>query len=686
MSGFSFLILTFLAAPALATEDAKNRPVSKVITLLNDMTKQLETEAKEDEETFDAMMCWCETNDKGKTKAIADGEQTIGELTAAIESYTALSSKLTTEIANLEKEVAENTEALEKATAVRQKELAEFNAEEKSSLQTISSLKGAIGKLAKHHESFLQTNAVSNDDGMDFVMQMTELKFSVHKQHELTAHVLNDKQRKVLTSFLQAPDKYMEQPGRYSLIQAAPSAEIFGVLKQMKEGFETNLAASQKDEMKAQGEYEDVKKGKNEEIAAGTAQIDTKTNELADSDEKNAQSKKLLAETRATLEADTEFLANLKEQCAIFDKQYEERTKTRQLEIQAVTKACAFLSSDEAQDLVSKTFSFVQMTSKFSRNRKVSDALNKVAEEFKDPRISALAIHARLDAFTKVKKSITDMIDTLAKEQEDEVKHKDFCVEEINTNEKETQDKEQEKGTLEATIETLSENIAKLKKKIEELKATIADLQIQLKRASEDREKENSEFQVTVADQRATQKLLAGALNILKGFYEKAALVQRSASLQPAGPPPPPGFKSYEKSAQSGGVMAMIEQIIADAKAMEEEALKSEEEAQIAYETFVTETNASIDAATKESVTCGENVAKAEAEKVETEMNRDGVVDELTALMGENADLHKSCDYTLKNFDLRQGARQSEMEALKQALSILSGASFGAFLQTVKLH
>merc|ERR1719224_348321 len=162
----------------------------------------------------------------------------------------------------------------------------------------------------------------------------------------------------------------MEQPGRDSLIQAAPSAEIFGVLKQMKEGFETNLAASQKDELKAQSEYEDVKHGKEEEIAAGTAQIDTKTNELADSDEKNAMSKKMLAETRATLEADTEFLANLKEQCAIFDKQYEERTKTRQLEIQAVTKACAFLSSDEAQYLVSKTFSFVQMTSKFSRNHK----------------------------------------------------------------------------------------------------------------------------------------------------------------------------------------------------------------------------------------------------------------------------------------------------------------------------
>jgi len=277
------------------------------------------------------------------------------------------------------------------------------------------------------------------------------------------------------------------------------------------------------------------------------------------------------------------------------------------------------------------------------------------------------------------------MIDTLAKEQEDEVKHKDFCVDEINTNEKDTQTKEQEKGTLEAKIADLDETINKLKTKISELKATIADLQIQLKRASEDREKENSEFQVTVADQRATQKLLAGALNILKGFYEKAALVQVQHKKQPAGPPPPPGFKSYSNNAQSGGVMAMITQIIEDAKAMESDALKAEEEAQIAYETFVTETNASIDAATKESITCAENQAKAEAEKVETEMARDGVMDELVALAGENADLHKSCDYTLKNFDLRQEARQSEMEALKQALSILSGASFGAFVQTVKI-
>merc|ERR1719235_2487495 len=166
-----------------------------------------------------------------------------------------------------------------------------------------------------------------------------------------------------------------------ALVQAAPSAEIFGVLKQMKEGFENNLGQSQAEEMKAQAEYEGVKAGKDKQIAAGQAQIDTKTAELADTDEKNAQSKKTLAETRATLAADTDFLGKLKEQCAIFDKEYSERTATRQLEITAVSKALAFLSSDEAQDLVSRTFSFIQTRSKSKhqthRRNKVVEALKK---------------------------------------------------------------------------------------------------------------------------------------------------------------------------------------------------------------------------------------------------------------------------------------------------------------------
>merc|ERR1719211_1001960 len=118
----SLFLLCALFVPSAALSfdavGAKNRPVSKVITLLKDMLKQLEKEAEEDEEIYDKMACWCETNDKAKTKAIAEAEARIEMLTTKIEELTAQSARLSTEIKNLESEVAANQQALDKATAI----------------------------------------------------------------------------------------------------------------------------------------------------------------------------------------------------------------------------------------------------------------------------------------------------------------------------------------------------------------------------------------------------------------------------------------------------------------------------------------------------------------------------------------------------------------------------------------
>merc|ERR1719213_556838 len=196
-----------------------------------------------------------------------------------------------------------------------------------------------------------------------------------------------------------------------------------------------------------------------------------------------------------------------------------------------------------------------------------------------------------------------------------------------------------------------------------------------MKRAGEDREKENKEFQATVADQRASQKLLTAALNILKGFYAKKAALVQVGSADPAGPPPPPGFSEYKKNAASGGVMGMMQQIIDDAKAMEAEAIRSEEDAQKAYEDFVKETNASIEAKSKDIVSKSETKAKAESELVETKEAKEATMLELEQLSNYNAELHQSCDFVMKNFDVRQTALDEEIEALKQAKAILSELS-----------
>ena len=97
---------------------------------------------------------------------------------------------------------------------IRQKELKEFNAEEKDLLQSISSLKSAVTVLGKK-AAFAQ------------VMQ---------KHEALLSGVFTHTQRKAVTAFIQAPS-YAPQGG-----------EIFGILQQMKETFESNLASSQKEE------------------------------------------------------------------------------------------------------------------------------------------------------------------------------------------------------------------------------------------------------------------------------------------------------------------------------------------------------------------------------------------------------------------------------------------------------
>merc|ERR1719340_311992 len=99
--------------------------------------------------------------------------------------------------------------------------------------------------------------------------------------------------------------------------------------------------------------------------------------------------------------------------------------------------------------------------------QRASKLLSAAASRLHNPKLVTLAYRVKLDAFTRVKKAIDDMIAQLLKEKEDEIKHKDFCVDEFNKNQLQTEKKERDKQDLIAriedlalTIKTLSEEIA----------------------------------------------------------------------------------------------------------------------------------------------------------------------------------------------------------------------------------
>merc|ERR1719277_1037398 len=121
------------------------------------------------------------------------------------------------------------------------------------------------------------------------------------------------------------------------------------------------------------------------------------------------------------------------------------------------------------------------------------------------------------------------------------MKSKEYCVEELATNEKITYAKTQEKADLEGTMDTLAKRIAKLQAETKSAQEQMAETRTEIQKAGAAREKENAEFQTVVSDQRATQTILKKALARLELFYKKSskpALLQRAARAVQAQTPP----------------------------------------------------------------------------------------------------------------------------------------------------
>jgi len=279
----------------------------------------------------------------------------------------------------------------------------------------------------------------------------------------------------------------------------------------------------------------------------------------------------------------------------------------------------------------------------------------------------------------KVTESIETMISELKVEQKEEVKHRDFCVAEFNENKHQTVVNEDELSDLGAEIDMLTSNIDTLTKDLKAANAEIDDTKLQMKRAGEDREAENAEFQQTVADQRAAQQILTMALNRMKevyGFVQLKATVHR-VKQEPgaAAPPMPEGFEEQSQNSGGGGALGMIQTIIDDSKKMEMDALAAEQDAQTSYTGFTKNGNASIKALLKEVTDKTEKKARAEADLVRAKGGHSQTLKDLESLHEYKGTLHKSCDFVMEHFTDRQEKRGDEIKALQQATMILENVS-----------
>jgi len=685
-------------------------PVRKVVTLLQSMQKKVTEEGEAEKKLYEKFMCYCKTGSGKLDASISALESKVPAVGSDIEEAEGklAQSKATLKEAQDDRVAAKA--AMGEATGLREKEAKAFAAEKAEEDADIAAVKKAIAALDSGMAgSFLQT------EDAQVLRQL-----AVGKQEML------DSERQLLVSFLSAKQGSEFGP---------KGAQISGILKDMGDTMAKSLAEATAAEETSIKSYEALMAAKTKEVKALTATVEAKTTQIGELGVKIAQLKGELSDSQEALLEDKKFRAGLRTSCDTKTVEWEERSKTRTEELLALAETIKVLNDDDALDLFKKTLPsasavFVQVGASAAALRARAVAVVRKARRGTNTGdhvaldLLALALAGKKavsrGGFEKIVKMIDSMVEVLKKEQEDDGFKREYCSKQLDAMDDKKKLLERTMADEEVAMATVQDDMATQAEEIQSLEAGIKALDKMVVEATEQRKAENAEYKELMASNSAAKDLLGFAKNRLNKFYNPklyspppkqeltrierisvnfggeapteapggiantgiAVLSQLSARAgrKDAPPPPPETWSAYaKKSQESSGVLAMIDLLVKDLEKEMAEAEVMEKDAQAEYETM---TQDSAEKRVKDSKSLGDNVAaKADMEGAveKHKASKGSALRDLMATEKYIASLHGECDWLLQYFDVRKEARAAEMDSLKNAKAVLSGADYSLF-------
>jgi septal ring factor EnvC (AmiA/AmiB activator) len=302
-------------------------------------------------------------------------------------------------------------------------------------------------------------------------------------------------------------------------------------------------------------------------------------------------------------------------------------------------------------------------------------------------------MHGGKMGFEKIIKMIDNLVVDLKAEQSIDSDKRAYCLAEFDKSEDKKKDLDLDISDLEKAIEDAKESVSTLKGEISALGESIKALDKSVSEATDTRKKEHDDFVETLAANSAAKDVLAFAKNRLQKFYNpklyKAPPTREVSALAQVGvapPPPPAADLTYKKSREeSGGVISMINLLIADIDKENQIMEVEEKDAQKDYEVFMAD---AADKRAQDSKSITDKEATKAATEEELQANEESKASKTTEAM-ETAKfiggLHAECDWLLKYYDARKAARAGEVESLEKAKAVLSGADY-SLVQTASVR
>jgi len=691
----TFALVAVLCLSLASSEAVQANPIRKVVNMLQALQKKVSAEGEKEQDLFDKFMCYCKSSDGALAQSIADAEAKGPQVTADIEAGETQVKQLKLDLKAHQTDRAAAKASMAEATSIRAKEagaFADLKSEAEANIAATDKATAAISKGMSG--SFLQTSNAQ-----------------VLKNLVLNEKNMDDSDREELTSFL--AEGY-----------APASGQITGILKQMSDTMNKDLSEATAAENAAIAAYDELMAAKTKEVNALTKAIEEKMVRLGSLQVEIVEMKEDLDDTTKALMEDKKFLADLDKNCAIKGEEHAENQKLRGEELLALADTIKVLNDDDALELFKKTLpgaaSFVQLKVSAGNQRQQALAVIKQARS-SHPELNfiALALQGKKVNFDKVVKMIDEMVKVLGAEQQDDNDKKEYCEMQFDLADDKKKGLERSVANLEKAIEKAKEGVAALADEIKALNAGIVALDKAVAEATEQRKEENADYNELMASDGAAKELIGFAKNRLNKFYnpklykappkkeltdEDRATLAAGGTLAPTvapggiagtgvtvladvsahvAPPPPPATAAAfsKKSQESNGVIALMDVMIGDLTKEMTEAKTTEQNSQAEYEQTMTDSADKRATDTKSLADKTKAKAETEADLEANSEEKGATTKTLMATLEHIQALHAECDWLLQYFQVRKEARAGEVESLKTAKSVLSGADF-ALVQT----
>jgi hypothetical protein len=234
---------------AIAVPIAALNPVTRVVELLEGLSKKLTFEAKEEEDLYDKYVCWAQTVIQTKTATNEAAQTRIESLETYIADIEAGRVEFTSERADLEKQIAELNAGMEKAGDLRDQEHEDFEAAKEEMEIAIKALDEAIKVLS--------------DAGKG---KLLSVKFDLRRILTIGTNILSKNDQKYLEQELDADVPRINKKSPFKGKYVAKSKKILQILEDMQKTFEDNLDDAEDKEKKAKKSYDSLMESKGKEL------------------------------------------------------------------------------------------------------------------------------------------------------------------------------------------------------------------------------------------------------------------------------------------------------------------------------------------------------------------------------------------------------------------------------------